>query len=520
MKYLLEMRRNHFDMLKLNNRSIIILLAIITGLGLMFRVIGFSQLPAGLNRDEAALGYNAYSLLQSGKDEWGVSWPIVFRSFGDYKLAGYIYTLIPFVQVFGLNAFSVRLPSLLAGITLIPLVYLLTKEVTKRKDLAVVGAMIQAISPWALHYSKVAFEANLALCLFVASVYLLFKRQSQPVHSVVGSHLLFLSLLTYNAPLIMAPFLLAVLLFVKKRVASIGVCVVAALAFVLVFPATKGKTGITVFSDVGFIEQQHRAYQNAGSNFLLKTISHPFVFYPRVIVEQYIKSYNPTFLVFQGGSNPWHQAPYSGHLTIGMYALFILGIVSAFFILQRQSYMLYVLLIISPFASAITVDAPQATRMLFFFLTASIFTAIGLMALWKYMKLVALLACVIVLFESANYVQSSLRAFLNHPQTEWFSGIGKAITTAEAYRKENELIGIVGDVHYMYIYPAFYTQLDPIEFLTTIEYFPNDAIGLSQVKKVGHYIFASNAADMSDASVRLQQIDGIIHVERVDRSKQ
>lgn len=507
-------------MLKHNNRNITILLVLITFLGLMMRMFGFSKLPAGLNRDEVALGYNAYSLLQSGKDEWGVSWPIVFRSFGDYKLAGYIYTLIPFVQVFGLNAFSVRLPSLLAGITLIPLVYLFTKEVTKRKDLAVAGAMIQAISPWALHYSKVAFEANLALCLFVASVYFLLKHQVRPMHSVVGSILLFLSLLTYNAPLIMAPFLLAVLVFVKKRVATVGVFVVAALAFVLVFPATKGKTGITVFSDVGFVEQQHRAYQEAGTNILLKTASHSFVFYPRVIFDQYIKSFNPTFLVFQGGSNPWHQAPQSGHMTIGIYALFILGFVSAFSLLKRQSFMLYALLFMSPLASAITVDAPQATRMLFFLIIASVFAALGLVVLWKYMKLISILACMIILFESVNYVQTSLRAFLNNPQTEWFSGMGQAITTAESYRKENEIIGIVGDVHYMYMYPAFYTHLDPKEFHNTIEYFPNDAIGLSQVKKVGHYVFASNARDMSDTSIRIQQIDGIMHVERVDRSKQ
>ena len=56
-------------------------------LGGVLRLMKFPAVPGGLNRDEAALGYNAFSLLETGKDEWGKQWPIVFRSFGDYKLA-------------------------------------------------------------------------------------------------------------------------------------------------------------------------------------------------------------------------------------------------------------------------------------------------------------------------------------------------------------------------------------------------------------------------------------------------
>lgn len=527
-------------MLKLNNVNMKWILVIITILGIVFRLIGFGMLPAGLNRDEAALGYNAFSLLQSGKDEWGISWPIVFRSFGDYKLAGYIYALIPFITVFGNTAFAVRLPSLFAGIVLIPLIYLFTQALVKRKDVALVSAGIQAISPWALHYSKIGFEANVALMLFVASLYAfiemnvmniqiktwiaswgvwhtLDKKNSVLIYQIFGLVCIFLSLLTYNAPLVLVPSIFLILLGMKKYALAIGVGIVSICAFLLVFPATKGKTGITVFTDIGVVEQQHLAYQEAQGSLIKRVFASPVFFYPRVVAIQYIKSFNPAFLVFRGGSNPWHQAPKSGHVTLGIFSLFMLGIFSAGFLFKKQSILLYVFLLIGPLASSITVDAPQATRMLFFFFMISIFAAVGVLALWKYAKVVALLACFIVLIESLQYQYHAFQSFSTKPQEEWYSGMYEVLQKAEFYRKQGETIGMVGDAHYMYIYPAFYMSILPSEFRTTIEYFPNDLIGLSQVKKVGHYLFASSTHDLQNATIVIEQRDGLLHV---DRSKQ
>jgi len=45
------------------------LLVLILVLGFSLRLIGLSSRPLGFTWDEAALGYNAYSLLLTGKDE-------------------------------------------------------------------------------------------------------------------------------------------------------------------------------------------------------------------------------------------------------------------------------------------------------------------------------------------------------------------------------------------------------------------------------------------------------------------
>ncbi|PJC80059.1 hypothetical protein CO009_02840, partial [Candidatus Shapirobacteria bacterium CG_4_8_14_3_um_filter_35_11] len=59
-------------------------LILIILLAVALRFWNINSLPS-LNPDEAALGYNAYSLLLTGKDEHGQAWPIHFKSFGDYK---------------------------------------------------------------------------------------------------------------------------------------------------------------------------------------------------------------------------------------------------------------------------------------------------------------------------------------------------------------------------------------------------------------------------------------------------
>src|SRR3989338_4375447 len=105
-----------------------LVLLFILVLAATLRLIALDKSPVGLNADEAAIGYNAYSLLQTGKDEHGVSWPLVFRSFDDYKPAGYFYLVLPFVKVLGLNVWAVRLPSALLGILTVYLIYLFTNK--------------------------------------------------------------------------------------------------------------------------------------------------------------------------------------------------------------------------------------------------------------------------------------------------------------------------------------------------------------------------------------------------------
>jgi len=106
----------------------------IFALGLLLRIVGLSDHPAGFTPDEASFGYDAYSVLRTGRDQWGNFLPLSFKSFGDYKLPLYGYLAVPFVAVFGLSEFAVRLPNVVVGSMAILVLYALVLEIFKARD--------------------------------------------------------------------------------------------------------------------------------------------------------------------------------------------------------------------------------------------------------------------------------------------------------------------------------------------------------------------------------------------------
>ena len=108
------------------HRYILLVLIFIVGLFLRFFLLGGN--PPSLNWDEASTGYNAFSILKTGKDEYGNFLPLSIRSFDDYKPPLYTYLDVPFVGIFGLTDFAVRLPSAILGTLTILVIYFLVLE--------------------------------------------------------------------------------------------------------------------------------------------------------------------------------------------------------------------------------------------------------------------------------------------------------------------------------------------------------------------------------------------------------
>ena len=103
-------------------------------LALVLRVVGIASFPVGFTQDEAAIGYDAYSLLLTGRDQWGESWPLILRSFGDFKMPLYSYLAIPSIAIFGLNEFATRLPNAIIGTLAVLATYLMSKQLFKDKQ--------------------------------------------------------------------------------------------------------------------------------------------------------------------------------------------------------------------------------------------------------------------------------------------------------------------------------------------------------------------------------------------------
>ncbi|MFZ2202751.1 MAG: glycosyltransferase family 39 protein, partial [Microgenomates group bacterium] len=215
------------------NKSSLLALILITLLGLILRFWQLDKFPVSLNWDEVSHGYNAYSILTTGKDEWGTAFPLIFRAFGDYKLPVYIYlTIIP-VFLFGLNAFAVRFISALAGVIAIPLVYFLAREIfPDRKHIGLVAAALLAFSPWHFFISRPALEANLALTLTIAGALFLLLGLKKTFSYLPSAISLALALHTYNTARVFVPLLLLAFIFIYRK--AIKIDFKAALSLLLV----------------------------------------------------------------------------------------------------------------------------------------------------------------------------------------------------------------------------------------------------------------------------------------------
>ena len=146
---------------------------VIIALFLRFYQLGIN--PPSLDWDEVSMGYNAYSILQTGADEYGNKFPLSIRSFDDYKPALYTYLTVPFIKIFGLNELAVRVPSAIIGVLSVLAIYFLVKELLQKWDrryrepIALMSAFFLAISPWHLQFSRVGFEATVGLFFAVAA---------------------------------------------------------------------------------------------------------------------------------------------------------------------------------------------------------------------------------------------------------------------------------------------------------------------------------------------------------------
>ena len=148
------------------------LLVLICVLFLLTRLYKINEIPPSVYWDEASIGYNAYSIAQTGKDEWGESFPLHFRAFGEFKLPVYIYTVAIFVKIFGLNEFSVRFPAVLFSLGVVMLTYLLSRKISGSIWVGLLSGFFISISPWFFIFSRTGYEATAGLMFYLLAVYI------------------------------------------------------------------------------------------------------------------------------------------------------------------------------------------------------------------------------------------------------------------------------------------------------------------------------------------------------------
>src|SRR5258707_10623050 len=124
------------------------------------RLYKLGEYPQRFNQDEMVMGYDAWSLWQTGRDHHGDLLPINFRAFNDFVPPVNTYIAAPFVGIFGLDEATTRLPMALMGICAVFLVALLGRRWFVATAGLVAGRFL-GVDPWTGNSCRIAFPPSI-----------------------------------------------------------------------------------------------------------------------------------------------------------------------------------------------------------------------------------------------------------------------------------------------------------------------------------------------------------------------
>ncbi len=195
------------------------LLALILLAGCLVRLAALDRNPLGLHQDEAYSAYNAWSVMRYGIDSYGYTRPVYYTVWGSGMSVLYSWLEMPFLALLGTTVWAIRLPQAVLGCLSIPAVYGLGKEMGGR-HLGLLFAGFLAINPWHIQQSRFGLDANLAVPMFLFSMYFLCRYLNGKRRSVWGAVFFAgLTLYSYALTWILVPaVLLLCLIFFRRRI--------------------------------------------------------------------------------------------------------------------------------------------------------------------------------------------------------------------------------------------------------------------------------------------------------------
>ncbi len=479
------MEKRHLRYMKINKITLhsLILIFIIT-IAAAIRLYNLSNVPPHLTADEAALGYNAYSILKTGRDEHGVLLPIIFKSFGDYKPGLYVYLTVPFVAIFGLNEFSSRIAGALFGILAVYILYkvvgLLFAE-EKQKHLSLISAFLLALCPWHILFSRGAWEVDVALTFTLIGIYFFLKSFKSSKNLLFSAFFFALTLATYQGAKLSTAIVVVILLISfrkqffnlpKKSIFTAGI-VGLLMSLPIVLSLFNGQAGrLQVFSV--FSAPRPEAYLQ---NFLSEgseqvgTIGY-YAFHPeglnflRGIMGRWFNHFSGRFLFFEGDwQNPRHSAPYVGMLNFLDLPLLLVGIVVLIKTKNREaSTFIFLWLLFASLPAILSRDQVHAVRSLNMLVPLVLIEALGFSSIVTKISVkrsVLFIGGAIYLIFFVYYLDAY---FVHLPKLNsqyWEYGFKQAVQTISPIQNQYKTIIFQQSYSQPYIYFLFYEKYDP-----------------------------------------------------------
>lgn len=465
------------------------------------RFYKLSEIPPGPEWDEASVGYNAYSIAQTGKDEWGNKLPLIFPAFGDFKNPLYIYLTAPFVKFFGLNIITTRFINTLTGSLLVLVWFGIAYFLFKNKAIVLLTSFFLAVSPLGIFFSRIAGD-GIMLSVFLIGLGVLlelyFLKTKKTYFFIASIFVLILSMFSYNLGRIVSPLLIGTIFCINffqskinKKIFILPI-VICLIGFYIILQQSKISLSsrikyVGIFgADKGVVLQINEYRDHDKNNFVSKALHNKLTFFLITISSNYLSHFSSNFLVNMKTDIPVSESHYPP-LQFVMLPFYYIGILLTIKYLfsktkLNRAYLLIILTLffIAPLPSTITEGAPSGKRNLAQLGLFELFVSIGFVWIWEMIKtlknkyLSYLISASLIVLLTINIAYYLYFFFFKYPEKYGFMYARKEAKICEVVKRNysqydyfifsRKIDGVP------YIFPLFCLQTFPAEFAKTREY--------------------------------------------------
>lgn len=438
-------------------KALLVFLIIIAAI--FIRFVNLNEVPAGLYVDEASLGYSSYSLILTGKDEYGKAWPVFFRSFATFQSPLYVYLSTIPIKIFDLSIFSTRFISAVSGVLIIILSFFLIKR-------SIITLIVLSFSPWSIFVSRSALEAHLGLALFILSLFLVSLSLKKIQYFIPASLVMGLSSYAYHGERVFGIIFLlsSVFLFRNYFKKFKLITLIALLLFFVIqipqFLLVASPGSLRRLQTQGYFDE---ATFKKNGDALTKIPLGREIYISRQFVSQYLSSYSPRSLFFEPEPQKFRSIPDLAVFYFWMLVPFMLGVGEVW---RKRSDPVIKLIILSivfgPIAAALTGDPFYSLRMLPMLWGISIVIAFGIKSLLDKFNLnikIALSLFLIIL--SALLLYSSYFVLLKKERSYSYGYPYMKLAEMTQERKSTNFVLDTEVYDAPYILMAFYKKADP-----------------------------------------------------------
>jgi len=442
-----------------SKKFILVSLLLTFFLGAFLRLYKITNNPVSLFGDELDVGYQALSILKTGRDYSGNFLPMHMESLTEWRTPLYIYASVPTVALFGISPLGVRLPAAIFGILGILVTYFLAKELTKNEYIGLISALLISILPWHILYSRAGFEVTMLYTFFFAGILFFLYGLKNNKWLIPSAILLGFTPWIYSTAKLFLPMTVVALFFIyRHEIFKIkrSYMIVSSIVFLFItvpfaintlfgqgvarFDSISIFNHPTISGEIGAARVRDTAMGGISEISVLEKIFHnKIIVFGNIFVNNYFKSLSPEFLFTVGDPSPRQNSSASGGFYMIESVLILAGLC---FVLTKQKELqnnekltILFLLIASPIPGDLTQDGGNhATRQFLLIFPLIVLAGIGLVYVYRILKGRAKLIWILVIggiliWSFVNYMHYFYVHYPWDSERWWQAGYQEAIAS-------------------------------------------------------------------------------------------